>query len=475
MEAVHDIYIDKSNRIQNIQVLWEIQFVDLEGEQLPQYSKYFRLKNISTNLFLAVRKQSSRYELALTYEGWQRECIFKFYAKNSIVQECDQIHFQDVVQIKSALRLSLKGKKGTLGSQKIELILNANKKGEERTADSPCLNVIRRDGLNKHQMSMTLFTIGIISSEIKEIVDKLSSMKQQLLEFNIFLQNWGIKQYASSFYYCLDMAQQHKKDLEEEIEDLNECLSNVLQYYLNDDAGDGDKPETLKKVSYQQKQKILYDNDIPQTIIMVLQQIAFFIYGNVSQSNNCAYHVPLKSPQEIALKLMKEIIHDLYDCLLKIVEKNHYCATQLMEQSTVEFEAALDQLQQNVIKENKLNLLDYLVNQIKDPLQKDKTQELITEIITYIDRKQVIKIIGIWINRLEPIHQYNVQEQYFFLKILCLVLCDSTESPIYENQIECMKYIQANSEDPDDIIQGQELNSCLPAFEYAADQQQFRV
>lgn len=191
---------------------------------------------------------------------------------------------------------------------------------------------IQKRNQDKKKRGRSLFDIKKADKTLGRVADRVSSLFPYLLDFYLFLQNWGLEQDDPTQLprYTHKKAFEKQKDINNHINQLHQSLEN-LEDFLNKEG------QQLKFI-----QKILLDNGIINIIVQILKLCHFQIYGNQKDSNESEESdlpnalqkrdIPDRSAQKIAQSILvqKNAISKLYDILYKCIKGNSICCASVL-------------------------------------------------------------------------------------------------------------------------------------------------
>jgi hypothetical protein len=105
IDISHQVKCEYTNKT-TLYSIWEIQKSETFQGYDCKYTDFFRIKNISTGLFLAVDK-SNNGKISLSKSGHEDECFFKFIPRENVSQE-QPINYKNVLKIQSMDKKFLK-------------------------------------------------------------------------------------------------------------------------------------------------------------------------------------------------------------------------------------------------------------------------------------------------------------------------------------------------------------------------------
>lgn len=142
---------------------------------VPTFDQHFRLKNVASGCFLCIINMENGPDLGLTYDGTDSCCLFQMRPKIPSDGTDDKIQYNEIVKLTSAMN-----------PQYILLALM------DEVTNTGQVHAIGKSNLDKQLRTQTLFDVRAASKELTQIADRISSLFPYLLEFHVFLQNWGL-------------------------------------------------------------------------------------------------------------------------------------------------------------------------------------------------------------------------------------------------------------------------------------------
>ncbi|CAD8052984.1 unnamed protein product [Paramecium sonneborni] len=404
IEYMYQLYVDQSQDAEeNLNNLWQVQHMDSLTFQKPNYESVFLIRHVCTGLFLEI----SHHSVGLTYDGLRQECQFHLRAKKTSE---DQILFSEAYKLQSVLNVQIDG---FVTLENLVVVCLDDKVAVQRKSQ-------------KQNIERATFLFKLATPEQTKTSFRINSLQEYLIQFYIFLQDWGIIKTSTQGLedirtYDYFEAFNNQKMLYDEILQLFQTLENLKMYLTNDG-----QVQTTEQIQF--KQKSLMDNDIINLLFAIQRLCNFTIYGSLNNNNS---QVIEKTPQRIAkMKLDPPIsssqklncIQEIYDILSLCVQKNsdtsNYVLTLIM---------------------NKESILDFLLQQLK--YQRKHISNLIKESVRYTDMSESKENIKKWVNQLEDLSQDNIEDQTLYIEILSLIMIDPYENPNLLCQNTCRRLL----------------------------------
>ncbi|CAD8173114.1 unnamed protein product [Paramecium octaurelia] len=405
INQMYQLYVDTTPKAdENLNSLWQFQHVDSLIYSRSTYENVFLIRHVCTGLFLQITNNG----VGLTYDGLKMECQFNLKSKKT---QIDPISYSEACKIQSTLSHSVDGLVELEGV--VIVCLDENKVAVQRKSQ-------------KQNIERATFLLKQTSQNLQKISFRINSLQEYLIQFYIFLQDWGIVKYIEQAQeekriYEYYEAFNNQKLLFDEILQLFQTLDNLTMYLTNEG-----KPQSIEQ--QQTKQKTLMDNDIINLLFAIQRLCNCMIYGNHKQNIQ-----PLqeKGPQKIAkMKLDPMItqsqkmncIKEIYSVLSLCVESNPQTSYYVLS-----------------LEMNKESILDFLLQQLK--YQREQVSNLIKESVRYTDMSNTKSSLKKLVNELQPITEDNIEDQALYIEILSLMMIDPYENPNSLCQDSCRKLL----------------------------------
>ena len=299
----HQIYLQKQIKT-SFYSLWEIQSTNPFEGGFITYQASFRLKNVSTGQYL-LQDTISRENLSLTNDGNTEECFFTFRQKK--IETCDnRLEYEDLIKIQTVKGEFLQSIDENLKERKIIC--------GPKIADT----------------SKLTFYLSQTDKNTSQIANRIASVFPFLMNFYIYLQNWGIVINKEYFTYDFHKAFATEKNLVIEVDELIESLENLNEFLHQEDS----------VLSLRDKQNILLEQKIVDMLILTakLMDSKMFVHTdlriNEDHKNkrrlfkimNTKLNEELliyeKTPQSIARKYLRKPLQIIYKILFRCIKQN---------------------------------------------------------------------------------------------------------------------------------------------------------
>ncbi|TNV75003.1 hypothetical protein FGO68_gene1012 [Halteria grandinella] len=410
IKGTYKLYVDQDpSAEENLDSLWQIQHVDSLTYYRATYESKFLIRHVCTGLFLEVTTESFNQYVSLTFDGLKQECQFNLKSKKT---SNDPISYSEACKIQSVHQPEI-------SVQDVGVVIVCL---DDR------VSVQRKSQKQNIERSAFLFKLAPV--ELSKTAFRLNSLQTYLIQFYIFLQDWGIvENEQKKRFYEYYQAFNNQKLLYDEILQLFQSLDNLKMYLTND--GKAQSNELL-----QAKQQAIQENDIIDLLFAIQRLSCFMIYGNTGDKG-----IQDKSPQKIAKnKLDPQIsssikmncIQEVYTILNLCVQSNPSTSYYVLN-----------------LKMNGESILDFLLQQLK--YQRLHVSNLIKESVRYTDMSDTKSNITKWVKQLQPLTEENIEDQSLYIEILSLMMIDPYENPNYLCQNICRRLLfrkKENSNEP---------------------------
>ncbi|CAD8087418.1 unnamed protein product [Paramecium sonneborni] len=429
IDQMYQLYVDTKNGAdQNLSSLWQIQHIDSLIYQRPTYESVFLIRHVCTGLFLYITNRG----VGLTYDGLKSECQFNLKSKKT---SNDYISYSEACKIQLAPNNSIDN---SISQDGIVIVcINENKVALQRKSQ-------------KKNIERATFLLKQAPQDLSKISYRINSLQEYLIQFYIFLQDWGIVK-------CIELNQEEKRKYEyyeafnnqkllfDEIQQLFQTLDNLKMYLTNEG-----KPQSNEQ--QQKKQQALMDNDIINLLFAIQRLCNCMIYGNLQENN---YNIPDKSPQKIAKMKLDPMVtqSQKQNCIQEI-----YYVLSLCVQCNPETSNYVLNLEMN-----KESILEFLLKQLKN--QREHVSNLIKESVRYTDMSDAKSSIKKWVNELQPITEVNIEDQALYIEILSLMMIDPYENPNSLCQDTCRRLLFGTKNKPDSSLPFQKALIALDIYE----------
>ena len=297
--------------------LWEIQRRNAFIGGFARWDETFRLKNVSTGLFLSQDPISER--LKLTPDGMREECYFVILPKRT-EDKRHRIEYGDLLRVQTFNRSYLQQ---PIGKDPGDLC-------GPKVADTTKL----------------LFYLEYNPLDLADTAFRLSSLFPSFLNFHVFLQNWGIHIQSGMLqkddipFYDYSKALESEKDLDFEAECLSECLGNLEDFL-----------KKCQDLPFKIKQNLLIEQRIIEILLLIVELINTKIYGissaitDENDEEGKMAKVPdaakteeewdllEKTPQYLARKYLDKHVRRIYKILLLSTKHSIALANVILKNS----------------------------------------------------------------------------------------------------------------------------------------------
>ncbi|CAD8133367.1 unnamed protein product [Paramecium octaurelia] len=401
---MYKLYVDTSeNAENNLNNLWQIQHVNSLMFSRPNYDSVFLIRHVCTGLFLEITNHNAN----LTYDGLKQECQFHLRSKKN---SDDQILFSEAYKLQSFMNVSIDG---YVTQENLVIVCLDDRVTVQRKSQ-------------KQNMERVTFLLKLATPEQAKTAFRINSLQEYLIQFYIFLQDWGIVRTSAQGLedirtYDYYEAFNSQKRLYDEILQLFQTLENLKMYLTNEGQAQTNEQQQFK-------QKALMDNDIINLLFAIQRLCNFMIYGSLINDNS---QILDKTPQKIAKSKLDpttsssqklNCIQEIYDVLSLCVQKNQDTSNYVL-----------------TLKMNKESILDFLLQQLK--YQRKHISNLIKESVRYTDMSESKDNIKKWVNQLENISEDNIEDQTLYIEILSLIMIDPYENPNILCQNACRRLL----------------------------------
>ncbi|KAM3134788.1 hypothetical protein pb186bvf_013113 [Paramecium bursaria] len=394
INTLYKIFIDSSESgQQNLNNLWQIQTRQGLKYQKCTYEEHYLFKHVTTGCFLQIQND----RLILTYNGDESDCVFQLKSKRL---GNEQIIYGESVRFLNQ-NITLTAKKNELRTQ---------------------------NRMDKTDLQFGLFTLKSVGDDVGMVANRISSLQTYLLQFYLFLQDWGLQEKQNKLQKTIEYDYFHafnnQKPLYDEIQQFFQSLDN-LRLFL--------QFEGQTKEQIQQRQQAVLENDIINILFATLQQIHFMIYGDekyITDDYSKQFIVPDKSPQKIA-KSKLDPSERQKNCIVEI-----YLILQLCVQSSSQTSDFIFTLK--ICNEM---ILIFLLKQLK--YHRKQVSDLLKETVRYTDMNDESVAIHLekWIQQLQDVTDNNIEDQTLFIELLSLMMIDQFENPNQVCQDQCRKLL----------------------------------
>ncbi|KAL4442528.1 hypothetical protein ABPG74_006930 [Tetrahymena malaccensis] len=453
ISSQYEFFIDTSEDEKRIETLWEIQRERNFDSSLASHDDNYRIKNVWTGLYLYLNDKD---EIDLTLEGNLDKTFFSIKPKRVLQLIENTLVYQQPVKILQSLvdhtmylrvkedpneedEFTFQNQRGRNQPKKFGLTRNQCRLFEEKPK---VVNTISSYNIKKDKRGEIEFEFIRADPKLINLADRVSSLFPYLMNFYIFLLQWGnrISKHqggTEEWYYEYFKAFEQQKYLYNYVQQLYQSIENLEDFL---------KPDT----NLYERQRILLDAGIVEILLLTLKLIHYKIYCHCEIDNQNQFQeqknindklssIPDRTAQKIAsIKLLKTI-GVLYDILIKCIQGNSQCSSFVLKMQ----------------KDN------FLFNQIK--YHKSEVVMLLKEATRYVDgdqKEQNVENMKKWVSKIQQISASNVQEQTFIIELLCLSITDHLEQPIteYQNSLRKLLFNQPRrfKDDDDDDANGNE-------------------
>ena len=299
----------------SLRSLWEIQRYDTFYGGFTNYNELFRIRHVSSGLFLCRRNQ----ELILVEMADSADCYFNFKLK-TIDDSVGRIHYNDLLRIQTKL--------GQKTGENLYL-----QPSEEKVQETDCYEV--KSDVKTAEVTSLYFILKPTTESQSGSANRVASLFAFLTQFYSFLQKWGIAR--DDGFYKYETALQGEKDLELEVNQLQESLENMNDFLSAENSD----------YSFKDRQDLLLEQQIVQMLLYIVDLIDIKIYGkrNRPEVNGKLMKVKLidagddwstseKTPQYIAHRHLSDTLKEIYKTIEMCARHNTQTSESILKHSS---------------------------------------------------------------------------------------------------------------------------------------------
>ncbi|KAL4446650.1 hypothetical protein ABPG74_005588 [Tetrahymena malaccensis] len=410
---IDDISAEKQVNV-DIQTLWEIQKEESFSSQIPSHKGFFYLKNLASSLYLAVSKNTSyvhnqKYTFSLTFDTSSNNLFKLGSAKSSKKSTKDEyIQYNNSILIQGISDPKLKSKSQISQDNFKTLVLQEKKDGERQHIIIECV-----DKLEKQSKEKYIYEILSVNKDLRQTTDRVSSLFPFLLDFYIFLQDWGhqVLQDSKDVKYTYKQAFDSQKQLNNKVIDLCQSIDNLSQFL------------SVEGQLLMMRQDVIRESGLLTLLILILQQIDFKIFGKLYRDKSQQEKnqiISERSAQKIAQQKLKKCISIIYKILISCIKSNSKsCSFLISSKQYLSFFL----LQLNKYSSDVKHLIREAIKWMEESDEKEKQN------------------IKDWCDKINNISSSKLGIQIFVMEVLSLSMVNPMEEAIEENQKFCKKLL----------------------------------